>query len=101
MIFGIAGSCKSEELYKLRTHNVKEMAPMFVISIPPYKNNPSRSFTVGQKFHFIIKKYLNLRSEAMPTNFFIKCQNGQFEKEVSVQQFQSIKNFLLKFFFNF
>lgn len=85
LIFGIAGSCKSHELKRIRVSDVKEHGQMFSVNIPDTSKNRAinRSFIINEEFHSIVKKYMDLRPKDVPSDeFFITYRDGHCTKQV-------------------
>lgn len=46
LIFGIAGACRREELYKLLIDDITDLGDIIIVRILDSKKNSKRSFTI-------------------------------------------------------
>lgn len=88
LIFGIAGACRRDELYKLEVNDVEDVDSAFIVRIPDSKTHVERNFVVSGKFESIdllslCRKYSAARSAITGIDKFFVCyRNGKCIKQV-------------------
>lgn len=77
LIFGIAGSCRKDELTNIKLQDLETHGDLLLVKIPNNKTSKPRSFTIGDQLYAIVKKYQNLRPPNATTDrFFLNIRNG-------------------------
>ncbi|KAJ8935663.1 hypothetical protein NQ318_012825 [Aromia moschata] len=80
---GVTGACRREELWKLKTDDLKDLNSALLVKIQNTKTKKSRTFTVTGEFYNIYKKYAALRPLDMSENrFFINYRKGECTRQV-------------------
>lgn len=89
MIFGIAGACRREELYNMKTEDIEERNGLIIVKVPQTKTYIQRSFVVidepDEKVQYlnIYYNYRNLcPSNAKSSHFFLNYRNGKCTNQV-------------------
>ena len=78
MIFGVAGTLRSNELCELKFTEVHDRGDLFFIEINGSKNEVLKRFTINTEFYDVVKKYISLRpGRAPPNRFFVGYRNGK------------------------
>lgn len=71
------------EFTKIKLSDLEDTGKKFIISIVQTKNDVPRNFIIGGDYYHIVKKYLDLRPDDMPTDrFFIQYRNGKCTRQV-------------------
>lgn len=77
-IFGICGACRSHELPAVLLDDIQKKEDVYLVSIPDTKTHVKRSFTIGEPFFSIVKKYADLRPATVQhKKFFLNYQRGK------------------------
>ena len=60
------------------TVNVENTKNQYVVTIKDSKNNYPRHFVIGNEYYDVVKKYVLLRLDDMPSDrFFVSYKNGR------------------------
>ncbi|KAF2881012.1 hypothetical protein ILUMI_25160 [Ignelater luminosus] len=78
LILGISGSCRCDDLVKLKIEDIEDFGSSLLVRIPDSKTHKMRSFSViGEEYISKYRKYVSLRPPGMDEQrFFLKYQNG-------------------------
>lgn len=78
MIIGISGSCRCDELVKLKMENIEDLGSLLLVKVPDSKTHRFRTFSVvGDEYISIYRKYVSLRPAGMnKQRFFLKYLKG-------------------------
>ncbi|KAJ8960468.1 hypothetical protein NQ318_013752 [Aromia moschata] len=80
---GVTGACRREELWKLKTDDLKDLNSALLVKIQNTKTKKPRTFTVTGEFYNIYKKYAALRPLDMSENrFFINYRKGECTRQI-------------------
>ena len=99
LIFGIAGACRREELWKISLHDIADLGSKLLVTIPDNKTKKPRSFVVNEMYMEIYRKYCSFRPKNYDnTRFFFKFNNGKAYKQVvGIHQFGKMPQLVAKF----
>ena len=99
LIFGIAGACWREELWKISLHDIEDLGSKLLVTIPDNKTKKPRSFVVNEMYMEIYRKYCSFRSKNYDnTRIFFKFNNGKAYKQVvGIHQFGKMPQLVAKF----
>ncbi|KAJ8912535.1 hypothetical protein NQ315_014479 [Exocentrus adspersus] len=61
MIMGIMGACRANEMYDMKTEDIKDLGSAFLVNVPNTKTKVSRKFTITDNFYPICQKYMDIR----------------------------------------
>jgi integrase len=87
-IFGVAGACRSDELYNLRVQDVQHKNSVIMVHISSTKNNVPRKFVVTNgedenNWITIVQRYMELRPKnAEDKRFFYRYERGRCVNQV-------------------
>ncbi|KAJ8911518.1 hypothetical protein NQ315_012490 [Exocentrus adspersus] len=61
MIMGIMGACRANEMYNMKTEDIKDLGSAFLVNVPNTTTKVSRKLTITDNFYPICKKYMDIR----------------------------------------
>lgn len=82
-IFGVAGACRTDELYKIKVNDVEYKNCVMLVQILTTKNNLQRRFVVIEDWVTIVNRYINLRPQnAQDERIFYRYERGRCVNQV-------------------
>lgn len=94
------GACRANEMYLMKTEDVKDLGSAFLVTVPKTKTKVPRKFMITDKFYTICKNYLQTRPANSQSNiFFLRYHNGKCTSQrIGINKFtamgREIANFL-------
>lgn len=70
LIMGIMGACRANEMYLMKTKDVRDLGVAFLVSLPKTKTKVSRKFMDTDMFYLICKKYIQKHFMVPHSNIF-------------------------------
>lgn len=82
-IFGVAGACRTDEIYNLKIKDVEYKNCVMLVQILSTKNNVQRRFVVTEDWVTPVNRYMQLRpKKAQDERFFYRYERGRCVNQV-------------------
>lgn len=83
LLFGVYGALRLSKITKVTIDDIEDHDTLMLIKIPETKTKISKSFTIGQPYYQLRKKYENKRpKDSAIKRYFLIYQSGNCTKQV-------------------